>query len=155
MLKKHWKGLLLSIGIALLAGVIGMFLGGNMDSYSSLNKPPLTPPKILFPIMWTILYILMGISAYMVYQSDTRYKTKAIVVYIIQLIINSLWTLFFFRLNLKLFAFIWLVFLIIVLLNTIYRFYKICKTAAILQIPYLLWLLFASYLNYAIYYLNH
>jgi tryptophan-rich sensory protein len=138
----------------LLVGYVGNLLGGGAENYGAITKPSFAPPAIVFPIVWTILYILMGLSAYMVYQSDTNYKTMALIAYVVQLIVNSLWTLFFFRLEWRLFAFIWLLLLIVLVCITIYKFFKVCKTAAYLQIPYLLWLIYAAILNYSIYTLN-
>lgn len=154
--KVNYKMLILYIGLALLAGGIGALLGGNMDDFETLNKPPFAPPAILFPIVWTILYILMGISSYLICcnKTDQKFKNRACFVYIIQLIVNSLWTLFFFRLNMLLFAFIWLVLLIILVIIMIVKFYNIKPIAAYLQIPYILWLLFAAVLNFSIYLLN-
>lgn len=131
-------------------------LDGNMDNFDTLNKPKSTPPAILFPIVWTILYILMGISSYLIYcnKTDQKFKNRACFVYIIQLIVNSLWTLFFFRLNMILFAFIWLLLLILLVIIMIIKFYNIKPIAAYLQIPYILWLLFAAVLNFSIYLLN-
>ena len=154
--KVNYKMLILFIGLALLAGGIGALLGGNMDNFETLKKPPFSPPAILFPIVWTILYILMGISSYLICsnKTDQKFKNKACFVYILQLIVNSFWTLFFFRLNMILFAFIWLVFLIILVVIMIVKFYNIKPLAAYLQIPYILWLLFAAVLNFSIYLLN-
>jgi len=152
----NYKMLALFIFIALLAGGIGALLGGNMDDFESLNKPPFSPPAILFPIVWTILYVLMGISSYIICsnKTDQKFKNKASMIYILQLIVNSLWSLFFFRLNMLLFAFIWLLLLIILVIIMIVKFYNIKPIAAYLQIPYILWLLFAAVLNFSIYLLN-
>ena len=154
--KVNYKMLILFIGLALLAGGIGALLGGNMDNFETLKKPPFSPPAILFPIVWTILYILMGISSYLICsnKTDQKFKNKASFVYILQLIVNSLWSLFFFRLNMILFAFIWLLLLILLVIIMIIKFYNIKPLAAYLQIPYILWLLFAAVLNFSIYLLN-
>jgi tryptophan-rich sensory protein len=154
--KVNYKMLILFIGLALLAGGIGALLGGNMDNFETLKKPPFSPPAILFPIVWTILYILMGISSYLICsnKTDQKFKNKASFVYILQLIVNSLWSLFFFRLNMILFAFIWLLLLILLVIIMIVKFYNIKPLAAYLQIPYILWLLFAAVLNFSIYLLN-
>ena len=154
--KVNYKMLILFIGLALLAGGIGALLGGKMDDFETLNKPPFSPPAILFPIVWTILYILMGISSYLICsnKTDQKFKNKASFVYILQLIVNSLWSLFFFRLNMLLFALIWLLFLIVLVIIMIVKFYNIKPLAAYLQIPYILWLLFAAVLNFSIYLLN-
>ena len=118
-------------------------------NYESLTLPSLAPPGITFPIVWTILYILMGISAYLISQKD-----KVPTIYYIQLFVNALWSIIFFVFKLRLLAFFWIVLLIFLVVIMIYKFYKIDKTAAYLQIPYLLWIAFASYLNLSIYLLN-
>ncbi|MDO5556219.1 MAG: TspO/MBR family protein [Clostridia bacterium] len=121
-----------------------------------MNKPFFAPPAILFPIVWTILYILMGISSYLVYTSSATKEDKktSLTFYGVQLILNSLWTLLFFRFNLYLFSYIWILLIIVFLGITMYKFYKIKPLSAFLQIPYLLWLIFASILNFSIYILN-
>lgn len=150
------KPLIISLAIPLILGIIGSLLGGNFSDYTEMNRPVFSPPAFLFPVVWTILYILMGISSYLIYTSDTNEKEKnsALSIYLIQLILNSLWSLIFFRFNLYLFAFIWIILIIIAVIIMIYKFVKIKPIAGYLQIPYLLWLIFASILNYNIYLLN-
>ena len=123
------------------------------SSYSDLNKP-FDVPSIVFPIVWVILYILMGISIYIISEDKYKDKTKAYTLYIVQLIMNSLWTLFFFGFNWYTFSAIWIVLLLIAVILMIISFFKIDKKAAFLQIPYVLWLLFALYLNVSIAILN-
>lgn len=123
------------------------------SSYGDLNKP-FDVPSIVFPIVWVILYILMGISIYIVSEDKYKDKTKAYTLYIVQLIMNSLWTLFFFGFNWYTFSAIWIVLLLIAVILMIISFFKIDKKAAYLQIPYVLWLLFALYLNVSIAILN-
>lgn len=125
-----------------------------MDIYKYLDKPLLAPPSILFPIVWTILYILMGISAYIIYESNNKDKKDALIVYGIQLAVNFIWPIFFFLLNYRLLAFVIIILLLITIVLMILKFYKINKISACLQIPYLLWVIFASYLNYSLYILN-
>lgn len=150
------KTLIFSLTIPLLLGFIGSLLGGNYSDYTAINRPTFSPPAVLFPIVWTILYILMGICSYLIYTSDSikKEKNSALSIYLIQLILNSLWSLIFFRFNLYLFAFIWIIFIIIAVIVMIYKFIKIKPIAGYLQIPYLLWLFFASILNYNIFLLN-
>lgn len=136
----------------LLGGIVGLIISPFMN-YDSFIKPPLAPPAILFPIVWTILYILMGIS-YGILEEKKLTDTKTHFIYYLQLIVNLLWPIFFFVLGWKLFAFIWILLLIILVILMIKVFYSKSKTAAFLQIPYLLWLLFAAYLNIAIYLLK-
>lgn len=153
MNKINYKLLIINILIPLAVGIIGNLLG-NPNTYSIINKPSFSPPAILFPIVWTILYTLMGISSYIIMISNDTNKNKAYLVYIIQLIVNGLWSLFFFRFKLYLFSFFWIILLISLVVIMIYKFYKINKLSAYLQIPYLVWLIFASILNLSIYILN-
>ena len=143
------KRLLLYIFITLFIGGIPSISVITNNVYPSLVKPPLSPPGILFPIVWTILFILMGISVYLV-----RDKKELRKIYFIQLFINALWTPIFFGLNNYLFALIWLILLLITVIIMLYKFYKENKTSCYLNIPYLIWLLFALYLNTGIYLLN-
>ena len=121
-----------------------------------LNRPPLSPPGWLFPIVWTILYILMGVSSYLIIQSGAEEEAvnSALSVYVYQLIVNFLWSTFFFNFGWYLFSFIWLVLLWVLVLIMIVRFYNISRLAGILQIPYLIWVTFAGYLNLGIWLLN-
>lgn len=125
-----------------------------MDLYSQIHTPPLAPPGILFPIVWSVLYILMGISSYLIYESDSEYKESALKVYGLQLCFNFMWSIIFFRFSWHLFAFVWLLIMIGLIVKMIYEFYQIRPVAAYLQIPYLVWCLFAAYLNFMIYLLN-
>lgn len=152
---KKWVPYIVSIAIALGVGGLGAFLTMNsMDIYATLNQPALSPPGFLFPIVWTILYTLMGISSAIIYKSDDLDRTQALKIYAFQLIVNFLWTIIFFNLRQFLFAFIWLILLDVLVIVMIVKFHKISPLAAWLQIPYLLWILFATYLNLGIYLLN-
>lgn len=147
--------LIISILIPLiLGGLVGFLTSGSVNIYENLIKPPLSPPSFLFPIAWTILYILMGISAYLIYISDSPYKKNALTIYILQLIVNFSWSFIFFNMQDFLLAFIWLVILWLLIIVMIKYFANINKAAAYLQFPYLLWLSFAGYLNLAVYLLN-
>lgn len=129
-------------------GVIPSIFVGN--DVSGLVKPLFFPPKIAFPIVWTIIYILMTISVYIVSKKDDdTYK-----IYFIQLFVNSLWTVIFFGLNFRLLAFLWLFLLLILVIIMTIKFYRMDKRAGYLLIPYVIWLFFAGYLNLAIYILN-
>ena len=136
----------------ILGGIIG-FIISNFIDYNSLEKPFLAPPSIVFPIIWTILYILMGVS-YGRLKSKQLTDEKINVIYYLQLAINLLWPIFFFVFKWRLFAFFWIILLDIVVIKMIIEFYKKDKLAGLIQIPYLLWLIFASYLNLGIYILN-
>ena len=135
--------------IVLLTFIIGTIPSWfiNMD-ISALVKP-FDIPKIIFPIVWTILYFMMAISYYLVSKND-----KTFGIYFAQLIFNSLWTVLFFGLKLRLLAFIWLIVLFVLVLIMLIRYYKINKTAGYLLVPYSIWLIFAGYLNLSIYLLN-
>lgn len=153
-MKIERKKLLICIVIPLIVGGISAFLTrGNMQTFSTLNKPALSPPGWLFPVVWTLLYILMGIASYLVLISK-RVSTNALTLYSIQLVFNFFWSIIFFKLSLYLFAFVWLVVLWILILKTTILFYQIEKPAGYLMIPYLLWVTFAGYLNLGIYLLN-
>ncbi|MEE1010486.1 MAG: TspO/MBR family protein [Acutalibacteraceae bacterium] len=146
-------------GVAALAvgGLSALLTAGNMDLYSTITPPPLAPPSILFPIVWTILYTLMGISSAMIYlQKDESPKEtgSALFVYAFSLFLNFFWSIIFFNMQAFLFSFIWLVILWITVLITIIKYFRIKPVAAFLQIPYLIWITFAGYLNFAIYILN-
>ena len=156
-MKINYKLLTICIIIPLAVGSLSGYISASaMDSFRLLNKPPLSPPGVLFPIVWTILYILMGIASYLVLtsgQSKTKIK-DAMITYGLQLFFNFFWSIIFFNLEWYMFAFVWLVVLWVLIFNTIISFYEISKTAAYLLIPYLLWVTFAGYLNLGIYLLN-
>lgn len=151
-MKINYKKLVFCIIITFIIG--GFFaIFTNMDFYKDLNKP-FEIPAITFPIVWSILYLLMGISLYIVSTSNNSDKISSIVIYFLQLIVNSLWTLFFFGFKWFFFSFLWLILLILLVLVMLYKFYKVNKIAMYLNIPYLIWLFFAGYLNFYIYYFN-
>lgn len=142
---------LLSLGVGALSGFLNM---EAMSQYQVLNQPPLSPPAWVFPVAWTILYILMGVGAAMVYCSNEDKKKTALILFFVQLFFNFCWSFFFFTLEWRLFAFIWLVALLILVLAMTNAFGKISPLAAKLQIPYILWLCFAAYLNFGVWWLN-
>ena len=143
------KSILLPV---IVGGIVGLIISRFID-YNSLEKPFLAPPSIVFPIVWTILYILMGIS-YGRLKSKGLTDEKTNIIYYVQLGINVLWSIFFFVLKWRLFSFFWIILLDIAVILMIINFYKKDKIAGLLQIPYLLWSLFATYLNLGIYLLN-
>ena len=153
-MKIQQKDLIISIAIPLAVGSLSVFLTqNNMEIFELLNKPILAPPGWLFPVVWTILYIFMGIASYLVFTSEKPNDT-ALIVYGIQLVFNFFWTTIFFNLGMYLFAFVWLVVLWLLIFKTVILFYRISKLAGYLMIPYLLWVSFAGYLNLSIYLLN-
>lgn len=149
MIKIYIKSILIPV---IIGGLVGLITANFID-YNYLVKPFLSPPSILFPIVWTILYILMGIS-YGILKTNNLNDFKIDNIYFIQLFVNVLWSIFFFVFEWRLFSFLWILLLDILVIIMIYRFYNKNKVAGLIQIPYLLWILFASYLNLAIYMLN-
>ena len=148
----NYKKLFISILIPVLLGsIIGLII--NTDSYDIIIKPVLSPPDWLFPVVWTILYVLMGISSYLIYRDD-GIGSEALGVYKLQLFVNLMWSIIFFVFKLYLGSFIWILILDVLVIYMIIKFYKINKMASYLQIPYLLWILFASYLTLGVYLLN-
>ena len=146
-LKIQWKKLFVCLVIPLAVGVLSGLLSGNgMDSFEALNKPPLSPPGWVFPVAWTILYILMGIASYLVLVSGKPNKT-ALQVYGIQLVFNFFWSILFFKFEMYLLAFVWLVVLWLLIFVCSVLFYRISKPSGYLMLPYLLWVTFAGYLN--------
>ncbi|MBR4966483.1 MAG: tryptophan-rich sensory protein [Lachnospiraceae bacterium] len=152
--KPYFISILISLGVG---GLSALLVRNQFGMYEQINTPPLSPPSILFPIVWSILYVLMGISAAMIYKTeeanDADRKT-ALWLYGIQLFFNFCWSPVFFGLEWYLFAFIWLMIMWVIIIVMIIKFYSINKTAAYLQIPYLLWTTFAAYLNFGVYILN-
>lgn len=135
-----------------LGGIVGFITSGSMD-YDMLRQPALSPPAILFPIVWTILYILMGVSFGLLMDKgvlDDNVKW----IYYIQLFVNLVWPILFFTLKWRLLAFIWIIVLDFLVLTMVVKFYGKDKIAGLLQIPYLAWVLFATYLNLGVYLLN-
>ncbi|WP_124067664.1 TspO/MBR family protein [Clostridium sp. E02] len=149
--KKSIVYLLLPLVVGALSGIL---TGNGMNLYKNLNQPALSPPGWIFPVVWTILYLLMGLGSYLVATSYSPYKDKALLYYIIQLILNFLWSPVFFILNNYVLAFFILLLLWYFIIKMIASFWQVNKIAALLQIPYLLWVTFAGYLNLAIIFLN-
>ena len=154
---KNSKPYIISIFISVGTGVFSAFLTrGNMDIYDEIAMPPLSPPSILFPIVWTILYVLMGISAALIYKTPLKsvQKESALKTYAASLVVNFTWNLIFFNFRAYLLAFIWLLLLLWLVIKTIFSYLKINPLAAYLQIPYALWVAFAGYLTVGIWLLN-
>ena len=155
---KKIKPYVISIAIALAVGGLSALLtAGNMNIYGRIITPPLSPPPILFPIVWTILYTLMGISSARIYIKGKEQNidvSGALLVYALQLAVNFFWSIIFFNMQAFLFAFVWIILLWLLIIVMIKRFYEIDPLSAWLQIPYLLWVTFAAYLTFAIYILN-
>lgn len=149
------KELLISIAISLGVGLLSALITmNNQNIYDFINVPSFAPPGIVFPIVWTILYILLGISSYIIYKSNDYDRGNALIIYGIQLFLNFFWSIIFFNFKNFIFAFIWIILLLISIIVMIYKFYKINALAGLLNIPYLIWVIFASILNFSIIILN-
>ena len=156
-MKINKRLLFICIAIPVIVGMVSALLTRNsMELFQSIDKPPLAPPGWLFPVVWTILYVLMGISSYLILQSGEEREEirKALTIYGYQLVVNFLWPTFFFNFGWYFFSFLWLVLLWVLVLIMIMRFKDINKLAAYMNIPYLVWLTFAGYLNLGIWILN-
>ena len=147
----------LPIGVGALSGLLTM---GGMKEFASLNQPPLSPPGWVFPVVWTILYALMGFATYLVWQSDVRMtesfmtRESALRVYGVQLLVNFFWSIIFFGFSQYFFAFLWILLLLALIILNIVFYAKILPLAAWLLVPYLLWVTFATYLNLGVFLLN-
>ena len=145
-MNKSKKTKIIFILISLAVGGLSAFLTrNNMNVFDTIQKPPLTPPAVVFPIVWGILFTLMGYGAARVYLDAPT--SNGIEVFGVNLAVNFFWSIIFFNLQAYTFAFIWLLLLIDVVIVMIIKFYRVDKAAAYLQLPYLAWLLFAGYLN--------
>lgn len=142
-----------SIAIPVILGaIVGILISGSMD-YEMLNQPLFAPPSWIFPIVWTILYTLMGVS-YGRLESKELVDASVNAIYYAQLIANLLWPIVFFVFKWRLFAFFWILLLVGLVIKMIIEFYKRDRLSGLLQIPYLVWLTFATYLNLSVYLLN-
>ncbi len=142
-----------SIAIPVILGsLVGFIISGYMN-YNSLQKPFFAPPSIVFPIVWTLLYILMGVS-YGILESNSLTDFKINSIYYLQLFVNLLWPIIFFVFKWQLFAFVWIILLTFLVFVMIVRFYSKNQLSGLLQFPYFIWCLFATYLNLFIYLLN-
>ena len=151
------KTLAASIAVPLAVGGLAALLsGGGAEAYGALNRPTLSPPAWLFPIVWTALYILMGVAAYLIAVSDADrpQKRTAFILYAVQLFFNFLWPIAFFNFGAYWFAFVWILLLFALIFATAVLFYRIKPAAGWLLLPYLFWVAFASYLNFAVAALN-
>lgn len=140
----------------IVGGLSGLITNGSMEAFGMLQKPALSPPVYLFPIVWTLLYILMGAASYLILRANAgKSLTKtALTLYLAQLAVNFLWPIFFFTLGWYFFSIFWLLLLLVLVILTTLLFAKISDAAAYLMTPYLLWLIFAGYLNLAVALLN-
>ena len=140
-----------------VGGLSALITKDSMDMFNKINQPFLSPPSWLFPVVWTVLYILMGVSIGMIYESNSgtkEDKKKAFVLYGLNLTVNFFWSIIFFNFQAFLIAFLWLILLIFIIAKMITAFNKIKPAAAYLQIPYIVWCCFASYLTASIWLMN-
>ena len=156
--KQKLKTYAVAIGIPLFIGGLSALLTmKNMKIYEQVQTPPLSPPSWLFPAVWTVLYVLMGVSSALVWLDARVYPKEArsgLFTYAVSLVFNFFWSIVFFNLRAYLFAFIWLVVLLVLIIKTVFHYKKVSPPAAWLQIPYIIWVAFAGYLNLAIFILN-
>ncbi len=151
-MKKNIKNLIIAIIVPLGSGVLaGLLSRSSIRAFDSVAKPPLYPPAWLFPVVWTVLYILMGVASYLVYTSDVSESkiNRSLSLYFIQLAFAFLWPIAFFVFSAYLFAFIWLVIMWALIVATTVMFFRIRRPAGFLMIPYILWVTFAGYLNFS------
>ncbi|MBO5101717.1 MAG: tryptophan-rich sensory protein [Clostridia bacterium] len=157
-IKPYIRIYIIAIAIPIGVGLLStLFTKDNMNIYEELIVPNIAPPALVFPIVWTVLYTLMGVSSAMVYNrriTDTADVRSALTTYAVSLVINFGWSIIFFNANAFLLSFLWLILLLYFVIKTILEYKKIEPLAAYLQIPYALWVTFAGYLNIAIYFLN-
>lgn len=136
----------------IVGGIVGFIISGNID-YTNLVKPPLAPPKILFPIIWSIIYLLMGISYFILNKKENKLELES-KIYYFQLFVNALWSIIFFLLKWRFVAILWIILLDALVISMIVLFYKKVKLSGYLNLLYLMWVLFATYLTIGIYILN-
>ncbi len=153
----NWKTLAVAVGIPLATGALSAIATmGSMDDFAALDQPPLSPPGWLFPVVWSALYILMGIASYIVFEAPVKGEEKAAAFkpYFLQLGFNFFWSIIFFNLGLYEVAFGWLLAMLALIVITTVRFGRIDRRAAYLMLPYIAWVLFAGYLNLGVAILN-
>lgn len=156
--KSKITAFIIAVAIPLATGGFSAFLTrNNMDIYEEIITPPLSPPSFLFPVVWTVLYFLMGVSSALIWEKRKENKEEtetALLIYAASLVFNFIWSLIFFNSGMYLFSFIWLIALLILIITTIIKYKKLSSAAAYIQIPYALWVTFAGYLNFGIFILN-
>lgn len=161
--KIEWKLFIICLAVPLAVGGLSAFLtNSSMKQFAELRQPPLSPPAWLFPVVWTLLFAMMGIASYIIIMSGGRggfpernaEVHSAIILYGLQLAVNFCWPLLFFNMKMYLAAFMWLLLLWVMIVTMFFSFYRLSKTAGYLVVPYVLWVTFAGYLNLGIYFLN-
>ena len=153
-IKPYAVGILIPLAVG---GLSALLSGGGMDFYDTIAQPPFAPPALLFPIVWGVLYVLMGISSVLVYKRRARDPLAArdgLVLYGASLVVNFFYSIFLFRARIFLFSTLWILLLLCLICAYVWKYARVYRPAALLQIPYLLWTAFATYLTLAIYLLN-
>lgn len=150
MWQKYKQYIIFPLAALIVGAIAALITNGNFKMFDEIAKPPLSPPPFIFPLAWSVLYILMGIGVALVYTKTGTVSS----LYKIQLFVNFIWPIIFFNMRAYLFAFVWLILLLVLVLMMTFDFRTVSKKAAYLQIPYILWLLFAGYLNCGIWLLN-
>jgi len=152
-IKKFIISIIVSLGTGMLSALLTI---GTMQKYGQLQKPSFSPPAWIFGPVWTVLFILMGIASYRIWLLGfNKQEIKdSLLYYATQLVFNFLWTILFFRFDLRGFAFLDIIIMLVLITITLYKFFKLDKTAGYLMIPYLLWVAFASILNFSVWQLN-
>ncbi len=155
-MKKKWYWLVCIALPLAVGGLAGFITRDSFEIYSQLNLPPFSPPGWVFPVAWSILYLAMGIASGLVLGSGASQEQtmSALWLYILQLAVNFVWPILFFGQSLYLVSFFWLLLLLLLVILVTIWFYRIIPSAGILLIPYLMWLIFAGYLNFGVYFLN-
>lgn len=157
MKKIRVSSLIIALLLPVIVGMISSALASKgMDAYSTMDKPPLSPPAWVFPVAWTILYLMMGLASYYVAVAEVNLRDQllALMFYVLQLAMNFMWSIIFFNWEQYLFAFIWLAIMWGIVVLCVIRFYSISKVASLLMVPYVAWLTFAGYLNWGSYMLS-
>ncbi len=155
-MKENWRPYVVALLFTLGGGALsGWLTRDGTQMYATMQKPPLSPPGWLFPVVWTILYTLMAVGIALVYnRSSGTTRRRALRIYAAQLLVNLLWPVLFFVAEAYFFAFLWLLLLLALVLWMTVVFYSVYPPAGLLQLPYILWLCFAGYLNFAVFLLN-
>lgn len=156
-MKKQWKTYAFWILLAEAVGAVSGFLTreGTQRYLETVEKPPLSPPGMVFPIVWTVLFVLMGVGAARIYRMPpSNARSRALGIFLIQLAVNFFWSILFFNLGAYALALLWLFLLWGLVLWMIVAFYRLDRPASLMQIPYLLWISFAAYLNFGVWMLN-
>ncbi len=152
-MNKKLKNLFYIFFPLVIGGIVSLIISDHID-YLALERPPLLPPKIVFPIAWSIIYLLMGISYYLFRKKYPSDEEKITLLYYVQLFVNALWSIIFFLWKWRFIAIIWIIFLLILVIWLAILYYPKRTISSYLLIPYILWVSFATYLTIGIYILN-